>query len=224
MPDIDAELNRMEHWICGLLNGVSPSKRTQLTRNLASFLRGKQAQRIAAQRNPDGTPFAPRKAQAALTPRNRTLKFLYPAGGSGAPRAVLLKSWVKEGSVYKGYDIEAGGIRSFEKSKIIKWFTPTTDEANKSTRPLRVRPTIKQQIMFRKLRRYALLKSGFTPNEVWAGFTGRAAEIAREHQEGAERVTLKGRRIRTPERRLLGLSAADEQEMLDQLVAILSAK
>lgn len=222
---VEAELERLEGWVGGLLAGLSPSSRAKATRNIASLLRGKQAQRIAAQRNPDGSAFDPRKVPAAKKPSNRALKFLYPSGGSGEPRLVLLKSWVKYGPIFKGFDIEANGFRSFEKSKIVSWLKATPEEQNKSARPLRTRATIKQRVMFRKLRRYALLKSGSTANEAWVGFTGRAAEIAEVHQKGGiDRASKKGPRIRYAQRQLLGLTKGEESEILNILVAMVGAE
>lgn len=45
----------------GLLASVEPSARRQLARAIATRLRASQAQRIAAQQNPDGTAFEPRR-------------------------------------------------------------------------------------------------------------------------------------------------------------------
>lgn len=53
---------------------VAPAGRRRLARQLAQALRLSQAARIAAQENPDGSAFAPRKPQAAKperTPRGR---------------------------------------------------------------------------------------------------------------------------------------------------------
>jgi phage virion morphogenesis protein len=219
---VEAELERLDGWIGGLLAGLSPASRNTATRKIASLLRGKQAQRIAAQRNPDGSAFDPRKAPSAKKPSNRALKFLYPSGGAGEPRLVLLKSWVKQGPIFTGFDIEAEAIRSFEKSKIVRWLKATPEEQNKGSRPLRTRATIKQRVMFRKLRRYALLKSGSSANEAWVGFTGRAAEIAEVHQKGGfDRASRKGPRVRYAQRQLLGLTVGEESEILEMLVRML---
>jgi hypothetical protein len=217
-----AELERLESWIGGLIAGLGPSEQAKATRNIASLVRGQQAQRIAGQRNPDGSAFAPRKPATTQEPRNRALKFLYPEGGSGPPRAVLLKSWIKQGPVYTGYDIEAGGIRSFEQKKITKWLKATPEERNKSATRLRQRPTIKSRIMFRKLRRYALLKAGSTRDQAWAGFDGVASDIARVHQEGRfDRAAPKAPLVRYEQRQLLGLTAIEEQKILDLLVGMI---
>jgi len=57
-----AELEVLEDWAGPLLQRIEPAGRAKLARGLAQQLRRSQQQRIAAQRNPDGTVFAPRKA------------------------------------------------------------------------------------------------------------------------------------------------------------------
>lgn len=59
-------LNALEDWAGALLSRLNPTQRRQLTQRIARNLRRSQQQRIAAQRNPDGTPFAPRKAGKQL--------------------------------------------------------------------------------------------------------------------------------------------------------------
>lgn len=60
----DADLEALEDWVRPLLDKLEPSERRRLARTLAQGLRTRQRQRIAAQRNPDGSPFEPRKPQA----------------------------------------------------------------------------------------------------------------------------------------------------------------
>lgn len=54
-------LNALEDWAGGVLAQLSPSARRQMSQSIARDLRKSQQKRITAQRNPDGTPFAPRK-------------------------------------------------------------------------------------------------------------------------------------------------------------------
>ncbi|MDR5993407.1 phage virion morphogenesis protein [Escherichia coli] len=56
-------LQQLHRWADGLLAKLSPASRTQLARKIAHRLRQSQSQRITAQKNPDGSPFAPRKPQ-----------------------------------------------------------------------------------------------------------------------------------------------------------------
>ncbi|WP_137936107.1 phage virion morphogenesis protein [Chitinivorax sp. B] len=57
-----AEL-RWESELNSLLTKLKPAERRKLARQIATELRRSQQQRIAAQLNPDGTPYAPRKPQ-----------------------------------------------------------------------------------------------------------------------------------------------------------------
>src|SRR5260363_336760 len=57
------QVHAVEAWMGARLQ---PSARRRLARTLAVALRRSQQSRIAAQRNPDGSAFAPRKARAPL--------------------------------------------------------------------------------------------------------------------------------------------------------------
>lgn len=59
----DADLTPLEDWVDGLLLAISPAKRRRLAQSVAIALRRSQQQRIADQRNPDGTPYVPRKVR-----------------------------------------------------------------------------------------------------------------------------------------------------------------
>ena len=48
-------------WLTPLISRLQPTERSQLARTIAQQLRRSQQQRIIAQRNPDGTAYAPRK-------------------------------------------------------------------------------------------------------------------------------------------------------------------
>jgi len=51
----------IEARLTGLIESMEPGERRKLTRDIAQTLRASQARRIAAQQNPDGTAYAPRK-------------------------------------------------------------------------------------------------------------------------------------------------------------------
>ena len=55
------DLTRLETWCKPLLDKLSAGERTRLARAIATPLRRSQTQRIAAQRNPDGSGYEPRK-------------------------------------------------------------------------------------------------------------------------------------------------------------------
>ncbi|EZQ18954.1 hypothetical protein CF98_00225 [Halopseudomonas bauzanensis] len=57
------DLTALEDWAGALLAKLEPNARRQLNQSIARDLRKSQQQRITAQRNPDGTPYAARKAK-----------------------------------------------------------------------------------------------------------------------------------------------------------------
>ncbi len=60
------DLSRLTHWADGLLASMEPTARRQLASEMARTLRASQVQRIRANRQPDGSPMAPRKPQPKL--------------------------------------------------------------------------------------------------------------------------------------------------------------
>ncbi len=56
-------MQALEEWVGPLLAQLDVKQRRALARNVARDLRRRQRERIRAQTNPDGTPFAPRKEQ-----------------------------------------------------------------------------------------------------------------------------------------------------------------
>jgi len=68
------DLNALEDWAGALLNRLQPAERRKVTQSIARELRRSQQQRIAAQRNPDGTPFAPRKPREPLRAKQGRVK------------------------------------------------------------------------------------------------------------------------------------------------------
>lgn len=58
------DLDVLEDWVGGLIARLAPAERRKLARAVGVDLRRSQAERIAAQKNPDGTAFAPRKRPA----------------------------------------------------------------------------------------------------------------------------------------------------------------
>ena len=67
-------LHALEDWAGALLSKLEPSARRKLNQAIARDLRRSQQQRIAAQRNPDGTPFAPRKPRQPLRAKQGRIK------------------------------------------------------------------------------------------------------------------------------------------------------
>lgn len=59
------DLTAVEAWAAAILQRLAPAERRRFLRSYATALRRSQADRIAQQKNPDGSAFAPRKAQAS---------------------------------------------------------------------------------------------------------------------------------------------------------------
>ncbi|TCP95149.1 phage virion morphogenesis protein [Sphingomonas sp. PP-F2F-A104-K0414] len=141
------DLAQLEQLAGALLRRVEPGERRKILRLMARTLQRSQSARIARQQDPDGQPYAARKAQ--------------PTGR------------------------------------------------------LRRKGTIKRKAMFRKLRNASNLQAGSTDTEAWVGFSGRAAQIARVHQEGLEDAPSKGRKkVRYARRVLLGDTEAERVALL----------
>ncbi|WP_286976816.1 phage virion morphogenesis protein [Pseudomonas sp.] len=71
------DLNALEDWAGALLTKLQPKERRQLNTSIARELRRSQQQRIAAQRNPDGTAFAPRKARELRQKQGRIKRKMF---------------------------------------------------------------------------------------------------------------------------------------------------
>lgn len=91
-----ADLEALEDWAAGLLGQLQPAARNQLARSIGQALRRSQQQRIIAQRNPDGSKYAPRKQrnlrgkqgrikrQVKMFKKLRTASFLKVQGDGNA--------------------------------------------------------------------------------------------------------------------------------------------
>lgn len=79
---------------------------------------------------------------------------------------------------------------------------------------------IKREAMFRKLRTAKYLKVEATAEGLAIGFSGRAAYVARVHQEGlSERVAKDGPQYQYPQRKLLGFTDQEREQIIDQVLA-----
>jgi phage virion morphogenesis protein len=68
------DLSELETWAGALLAKLQPAQRNAVNRKVAQDLRRSQAQRIAAQRDPDGSAYAPRKQRKKLRGKNGRIK------------------------------------------------------------------------------------------------------------------------------------------------------
>ena len=60
------DFSDVQAWASALMGHLRPSERRRVNRAIAVELRRTQGQRIAAQQNPDGKPYAPRRAKKNL--------------------------------------------------------------------------------------------------------------------------------------------------------------
>jgi Phage virion morphogenesis family len=212
------DLAELERIAGALLRKTAAPERRRLLRAMAKDLQRSQSARIARQQNPDGSAYAARRPKEAAKPGNGTVKFLYPRGAA-EPRLVLMKSWVQEGKLLTGYDIEAGGIRSFFWDKVDRWLPIEPDEQNRSAGKFRRKGGIRRAAMFRKLRNGRNLRAGATDRDAWVGFAGRASEIASVSQDGLmDRPAAKAKPVRYARRTLLGISDREADTLLDLLL------
>lgn len=213
----DGGLERIEELCGAMLQNLSAGERRGLMRTVARKIASSQRDRIGRQRAPDGSAFAPRKPKEAAAPGAYPLRFLYPKGAA-EPRLVAMATWVRQGPLIIGFDQEAGAIRSFFWDKVAKWL-PAAEVAGGKGK-LRRRGSIRQRAMFRKLRSGRFLRSGASESEAWIGFSGRAAEIARVHQEGqSDRPSPRARAMRYAKRELIGLTGTERAVVADLVLA-----
>ncbi|MFA7597009.1 MAG: phage virion morphogenesis protein [Novosphingobium sp.] len=222
MASVDGDLAELESFVGGMLKSLEPSARRGLFRRVATTMRRQNRARIRSQRSPDGSAFAPRKTPAKPVMGNYAVKFLYPSGGSGPPRLVFMKSWEKQGPIFTGYDVEAGGIRSFEYAKVIKWLRVDPADDNKGGGKIRQRRTIRQRAMFRRIG--GKMQAGQNDHEAWIGFGGMVAAVATVHQLGLkDKPARHSREVRYARRELLGMTAKEREDLLDTVIAHLMA-
>lgn len=69
-----ATVDEISSKLSALINNLSPQARRQLTRNIGMALRKSQQERIARQRNPDGSAFEPRKPQKQFGKKQGRIK------------------------------------------------------------------------------------------------------------------------------------------------------
>ncbi|MEJ7933661.1 phage virion morphogenesis protein [Sphingobium sp. AN558] len=216
MTDDLAELERIAG---ALLRSLSSSQRRSLMRAMAKELAAGQRARIAAQQQPDGAAFTPRKSKAPPISGRGTACFLYPASGGGEPRRVIMKSFTwSTGRMMTGFDIEAGAIRSFDFDKVVKWLPVPEQYRNAGGGTLRRRGGLRRKAMFRHLATARFLRAQADDQGFWVGFTGKAAQVASIHQYGLrDRPSLRAKAMSYAKRALLGATSAESERMLDML-------
>ncbi|MDH7641143.1 phage virion morphogenesis protein [Sphingomonas oryzagri] len=217
------ELAQIEKLANAMLARVSAGQRRTLLRKIARTVQGSQRERIRSQRDPEGAPYVPRRPKAPPRPGNHALRFLYPKGAA-EPRLVFMKSWVHQGALVTGFDIEANAIRSFFWDRIAKYLPVPAEDDNVEAGRLRRKGVIRKKAMFRKISSARYLRAGIEGDEAWVGFSGLASDIARVHQDGLkDKPAPKAKAVLYPRRPLLGLTAADREAVLNMLLEHVSA-
>jgi len=202
----------LEDLVADILARTQPSRRNRTLADIGRVLRKSQADRIKAQKQPDGESFPKRRKKLPMRKHLSATKFLYPMHGSGAPRVVLMKSWSFVGRRYiVGYDIEDGATRTFRRDKIIKFLPVDAADQNKNAGKWYT-PGARQQAMFKRIRLPKWLQGWSETDAVSAGFRGDVVRIAESHQEG---------RDWHPKRILIGLSPADVRMIEDRIDELL---
>ena len=208
-------LNHYINRLNGLIEKLSPTQTRALNQELARDIRRRNAQRIQANIEPDGSVMAPRQSPPTRPLRsNETIKpgqkFQY-MGSEVQMRTIKTpetaanpsrSSTKSHDSRYIwGYDLEQGGIRKYRRDRIE--MPAATAAAQKRAR------------MFKKIHRFTYLKQQISPTEAAIGYPGGlTAYIAAAHQHGL------GNR---PERRLLGFSQDDLRYIQDTVISHLAA-
>ena len=68
------EFSDVQAWAAALLAQLRPAERRRVNRAIAVELRRSEGQRIAAQQNPDGTPYAPRRIKKNLRGKSGAIR------------------------------------------------------------------------------------------------------------------------------------------------------
>lgn len=197
--------------LVALLEKLSGRSRRQLSQEIARDLRRTQLKRIAAQKNPDGSPFTKRKARFITVQQG--MKFLW----RGELRN--LKNWQfrkgRHGDMVTGFDVERSAVRSFYKRDIQRFI-----EVKKNR--IRSRVKSKQTRMFKKLgsSRYMLAKA--TTDGAAVYFAPQVQRIAQVHQYGLKDRIRPNVEVQYPARQLLGFTQADMQHIEYQIVSWLT--
>lgn len=92
-----SDLAPLDAYASSLISALEPAARKSLAREIAKALRASQSKRIAAQQNPDGSAFVPRKPQLrhrkgkvrrTMFAKLRTVKYLK---ADGSPDAAIVR-------------------------------------------------------------------------------------------------------------------------------------
>lgn len=209
------DLELLEGWVAPLLARLSAKERKGLAREMGLALRKSQRDRIKAQENVDGSPYAPRQGAKKVRRARRRLRFIYQKPGH-EPEEREIVHWIATPETYFGFDEQrAGDLRTFKKVHIVRFLerdlTPVARPGARGKRS----PNSK---MFQKLMTARYMKVDATASGVAVGYEGRIAHIARIHQEGQTDQVNAYVRHDYPERELLGATPDDIELLYDLII------
>ncbi|KKF38179.1 phage virion morphogenesis protein [Erwinia tracheiphila] len=190
----------------GILSGTSQAGRTLTARAVGQALKRSQQQRIKAQKNPDGSPWAARRRRVLRSQQG--IVFVW----QGEIRR--LKNWHggqgKYGRTLTGFDEERNAIRTFYRSDIERYIEINTRSVRRST--------AKKVPMFQRLRGYRFLKMRAGRCGTSVGYDGVAARIARVPPVRPARSGRAGCFAKYPVRELLGFTAGDDRMITERVI------
>lgn len=138
------DLSRLEAWAAALLGRLSAPERRRALRALATALRRSQAERIARQQAPDGSPFPERKArpEAATPARARKGRIRKRAKAGPMFRKLRVARWLAAESspdeaavTFRGSAIRIARVHQFGlRDRVAK--NPAAPETTYARRPL----------------------------------------------------------------------------------------
>ncbi|KGA41214.1 tail protein [Pectobacterium odoriferum] len=197
MSQNDALFQELDGYLQSVVEHLAANQRRRLSRQIATGLRKRQQQRIAQQKNPDGSSYEGRKKKTRRTQGG--VRFLW----KGEIRE--LRNWHSSKSrsgerMITGFDTGRYGLRSFLRADIYSYLSINVNSVSTTS--------ARKEKMFRKLRTVRFLRIDTSPNSAAVGFSGHAARVAHAHQFG-ETDKIGRSSVRYPIRELLGLTPSD---------------
>ncbi|HAU4886198.1 TPA: phage virion morphogenesis protein [Aeromonas hydrophila] len=176
----------------------------ELIQYAGTLVKKKNTDRIRANIQPDGTKMRRRKDPQK---GNAHIAFIYKNPVTGMCLVRNLKNWRDNGDYIKGFDRMRGAMRSFRRSRIVKYIS-----IDKSKVVVRNAP----QKMFKNIIKAKWFKLKAKERSATIEFAGVAGTVAAIHHYGEkDRPNPKAKEIRYPERQLLGVTNADTKEIWD---------
>lgn len=183
----------------------------ELIKYAGTLVKKKNAARIRANVQPDGTKMRIRKEPQK---GNSHIAFIYKNPVTGMCLVRNLKNYRHYGDYIQGFDRMRGAMRSFRLSRIVKYIS-----IDKSKVIVRKAP----QKMFKNIIKAKWFKLKTNDRSATIEFAGVAGTVAAIHHHGdKDRPNPKAREVRYPERQLLGVTNADTKEIWDLFIDHLS--